>query len=221
MLGRKPSHCFSSCCGIHGIETLWYPDDITMVSDESKRFKVDPRNPPTEADAAGLLSNAFIVETQDADVIRVVEFTMYNKYKFIVKGETTEELEKKATEQLFNILMYNHNDYLQHIKDLGEASTHIAPRVVVAAACKANDMIFVGARHFDPIMHSQIQPLIEAHGETWWRTQTHSQGFITNKGEYVTREEALAIARSPEANQINRYRPSSYEGGELFSEDLY
>lgn len=46
-----------------------------------------------------------------------------------------------------------------------------------------------------------------------------SQGFLTDKGIYVTRCEAFKIAT--EANQVKLRIPGKYNGLELFSEDLW
>lgn len=47
------------------------------------------------------------------------------------------------------------------------------------------------------------------------------QGFITDQGRFVDREEALKIATA--AGQLNglRDKPGAYRGKELFSEDLW
>jgi hypothetical protein len=52
-------------------------------------------------------------------------------------------------------------------------------------------------------------------------TKLHDQGFLTSRGRYVDREEALKIATA--AGQLNglREKPGSYRGPELFSEDLW
>lgn len=84
-------------------------------------------------------------------------------------------------------------------------------RVIVAAALQyENGCIIVGVRHFDVIMHNQLE----------WMTDSYNwdipeQGFIDNKGIFVNREKALDIAR--EADQLINQKADEI----LFSEDLY
>lgn len=100
-----------------------------------------------------------------------------------------------------------------------------APLQIVAAANKytymhegeERELIICGHRHFDMIMHSQLDAIknsgmkIERRG--------HIQGFIDNRGAFHDRTAALAIATA--AGQINRVRLKSPPYDELFSEDLY
>lgn len=95
------------------------------------------------------------------------------------------------------------------------------PELVVCAACKVIDTedngkiyLLVGARHYDYIMNKQAaifeklskSPLLD-----------EEQGFITNFGRFVSRKEALEIAKAN--NQIR------FDNGcgtdELYSEMLY
>lgn len=84
-------------------------------------------------------------------------------------------------------------------------------RVIVCAANKlASGLIVCGARHHDAFMNAQIKAAGDTHvGEI--------QGFIDNKGNFLTREEAHKIAYW---NRQRKYRC----GGDkktLFSENLY
>ncbi len=45
------------------------------------------------------------------------------------------------------------------------------------------------------------------------------QGFMTNEGKFVGREEAMIIAKN--ANQVLPRASNHYQGPELFSEDLW
>ena len=84
--------------------------------------------------------------------------------------------------------------------------------VVVAAACKmADGVIVVGARHFDDIMHQQLQAIYGKDHKDW--PAEHKQGFIDNRQNFFNREIAAEIAF--EAGQITKEYP------ELYSEDLY
>jgi hypothetical protein len=84
---------------------------------------------------------------------------------------------------------------------------------IVASACKVEGLetIFVGVRHWDSLMRSQIFGLEETSLE---KTQKNHdiQGFVTNKGKFVTREEAWIIADN--AGQIIRR-----VGGDMIQRD--
>ena len=47
----------------------------------------------------------------------------------------------------------------------------------------------------------------------------HEQGFVTSKGRFVSREDAMLIATA--AGQCKPRRPGQYNGPRLFSEDLW
>lgn len=88
---------------------------------------------------------------------------------------------------------------------------------VVAAANRYGDIIVVSARHHDTLMNAQLKRLKEA--GILATTHTRDQGFIDNYGSFLTREEALVVAR--EAGQLNLTRPKGSPEQSLFSEDLY
>ena len=86
-------------------------------------------------------------------------------------------------------------------------------RVVVCAANKNNDgLIICGARHYDGIMTPQM-----VNSAAYWTAESIEQGFIDNRGVFMTREEAWKVAS--DAGQI-AYRVGGDEG-KLFSENLY
>lgn len=83
-------------------------------------------------------------------------------------------------------------------------------RVVCAAIRNARGVIICGARHFDNIMRQQILM-----GEADWYDS--EQGFINQRGEWLTREEAWKVANL--AKQIiRRVGGDDYK---LYSENLY
>ncbi len=89
-------------------------------------------------------------------------------------------------------------------------------RVVVCAANKYGPFLYVGIRHFCPIMVSNMTeaniPLLrKMHGEI--------QGFVDQRGVFMDRMEALEVATA--AGQIGHYRPKTHPTDRLFSEDLY
>lgn len=88
-------------------------------------------------------------------------------------------------------------------------------RIVCAANRNANTgLVICGARHFDAIMHRQMEGRPLAERDDWRRSE---QGFIDQSGQFLTREQAWPIALA--AQQI-RQRVGSDEGM-LFSENLY
>lgn len=85
-------------------------------------------------------------------------------------------------------------------------------------------MIICGARHYDEVMRTAILALYShcldldtamkmARHEGWYGCE---QGFIDQKGEFLTREQAWKIAEA--AGQI---RQVTGKPGTLYSEDLY
>lgn len=88
-------------------------------------------------------------------------------------------------------------------------------RVIVCAANRyeylGQKIIIPSARHYDPLMRDLVMRLGLS------RACEEEQGFIDQRGVFLTREEALPIARA--AEQIRRRC-----GGDtrwLFSENLY
>ena len=97
----------------------------------------------------------------------------------------------------------------------------IEGRFVVCAAVRYGQVIIAGARHFDPVMHSQLDRmnedrLIESDG-----LGEYEEGFIDQFGAFMDRSEAYKIALA--GGQLNKRRLKSGNQGstELFSEDLY
>lgn len=72
-----------------------------------------------------------------------------------------------------------------------------------------------GLRHYDPLMRKQIK---ELENQYKYALLDYEQGFMTNKGRFVNREDALKIAK--EQGQILRLSGSP-NPNILFSEDLY
>ena len=103
-------------------------------------------------------------------------------------------------------------DFCKHVINPERAWQH----VIVAAACKYGDVIIVGARHYDLVMHSQLSAFSDDSEVKLLNRGEVVQGFIDNKGKFHDREQALVIAKA--ANQIKfKTQPED----ELFSEDLY
>jgi len=85
-------------------------------------------------------------------------------------------------------------------------------RVVCAALRRTDGLRVCGARHFDDVMRDQVKL---NGGTVDWIGAT--QGFIDQRGVFMTREEALEVAKA--AGQIRRRC-----GGDekrLYSENLY
>lgn len=84
--------------------------------------------------------------------------------------------------------------------------------------CAANKTIFtgeviIGIRHYDSFMHIQYETRPSLGNKV-------EQGFIDNKGNFLTRTEAWVIAN--DANQIiRRVGGDDANGGTLYSENLY
>lgn len=81
---------------------------------------------------------------------------------------------------------------------------------VVCAACRKDQIIVCSARHADQLMHSQLK----AHG---LKLKDCEQGFIDQFCNFLTREEALEIAK----NNGQIFRRCGGDELQLFSENLY
>lgn len=89
-------------------------------------------------------------------------------------------------------------------------------RVVVCAANRYGPRIFIGVRHFCPLMVQNMADW-DIH---WLRKEFgEEQGFIDQHGVFMDRTEALSVARA--ANQIETRRPKTAPLTMLFSEDIY
>jgi hypothetical protein len=79
-------------------------------------------------------------------------------------------------------------------------------RRVVCAAVRRFEVVVCSVRHFDQFTH-----IGTTSAGSW------TQGFVDNKGNFLTREEAWTVAEA--AGQI--IRRCSGDGERLFSENLY
>lgn len=89
-------------------------------------------------------------------------------------------------------------------------------RIVCAANRLKDGTILLGVRHWDTLMVETYKRLKVV--ETDLDRAGAEQGFMTNKRRFVTRKEAMVIAK--EQNQI--YDPKgTYDPATLYSECLY
>lgn len=97
-------------------------------------------------------------------------------------------------------------------------------RMVVCSACKFGEgedaIIFAGARHFDPIMQTQMKHMKEADELAYHNKGQQEQGFIDQRGIFMTREEAWKVAEA-QGQIYRRVGGDTLRGGYLFSENLY
>ncbi len=92
------------------------------------------------------------------------------------------------------------------------------PRVVVCAANRYGDyFLFIGIRHFCPMMRKNM----EGKDIPWMRIKFgEEQGFVDQYGVFMSRQEAWSVAEA--AGQIrHRCGGDTANGGTLFSENLY
>jgi len=87
---------------------------------------------------------------------------------------------------------------------------------IVCAACIVNGVVVAGVRHYDQVMHKQIEAM------NGWDSAEESgdrkQGFLDNKGQFHDRQQAFVIAKA--AEQI-RQKSDYPDSTTLYSEDLY
>lgn len=87
------------------------------------------------------------------------------------------------------------------------------PRIV-CAACRHEDIIIVGPRHWDATMHRTAE-LMRVGGKMHFE-----QGFISQFGDFYNREEAMLIAKTA-GQTIDIERGCGGDDKELYSEGLY
>lgn len=86
-------------------------------------------------------------------------------------------------------------------------------RIVCAANYKDGFML-CGVRHWDQLMRAQFLLVHDRLSYQW------EQGFIDNRGNFLTRQEAWKVAEA--AGQIiRRVGGDEANGGTLYSENLY
>lgn len=89
-------------------------------------------------------------------------------------------------------------------------------RRVVCAALRADDGdVLVGVRHYSADMHAQIHARCD--GTKFCHRSGDDQGFVDQRGEYMTRRQAWLVAEA--AGQVRRQ--GFTDEGSLYSEDLY
>jgi hypothetical protein len=89
-------------------------------------------------------------------------------------------------------------------------------RRVVCAAIRAEDGdVMLGVRHYSTDMHAQIHARRD--GAKFCHRNGDDQGFVDQRGTYMTRRQAWNVAQA--AGQVRR---EGYDSeGVLYSEDLY
>lgn len=85
-------------------------------------------------------------------------------------------------------------------------------RIVCAAIRNTDGDIICSARHYDPLMRAQIET-----NSAKWPKNAVEQGFIDQYGIFLSRAEALLVART--ADQI--IRGCGGDEDALYSENLY
>lgn len=91
-------------------------------------------------------------------------------------------------------------------------------KIATAASKNADGDIIASPRHYDSIFHLTVKMLTAEKQAVWNKHSEVTQGFLTNRGKFVDRKEALKIARA--AGQILK-KSGNPDSDELFSEDLY
>lgn len=93
-------------------------------------------------------------------------------------------------------------------------------RRVVCAAIRSEDdgLVICSVRHFDTLMRAAIEKLGRNPANSCWE-----QGFVTNRGEFISREEGwmLATARGQVLRVVGNQKSATEDGHDLYSENLY
>lgn len=113
--------------------------------------------------------------------------------------------------------VFPHEVELMPSEDLEEKPVN-SKSVVVCAACKHNDLILCGARHWDKIMNKQLDTLKHAGCSLF--SGDFTQGFIDQFGTFLTREEAMKVAVAA-GQEVDIERGCGGDKDTLYSEGLY
>jgi len=119
--------------------------------------------------------------------------------------------EPKSKDGIDHTPLPDHDDVRIHTKT-----------VVVSAAirCAKIDTVFCGVRHGDGFMISQMKAVVNADGGNWHDVLGfQEQGFVDNRYNFLTREEAMKVAK--EAGQTICIRGCGGSTTTLYSEGLY
>lgn len=108
----------------------------------------------------------------------------------------------------------------QPLKDVSNYTGYIElPEIVIGAANRSPEgLVVMCKRHCSPDFYEITERIFGTHTESGDLIRYHDwdQGFVTNRRDFVTREEAWEVAKN--ANQIRRV---TGKPGTLYSEDLY
>lgn len=152
---------------------------------------------------------------------------MSDTYQDVTKTDIKELIEEYVRQ--YGVVDYEYlTDYIfEHMGELYTKKPDPNPGVVceriVCSAIESPLGMLLGTRHCDHYMHQQYEQyrvnalLVQGDDLPILKMITGTNGFLTNKGQFVNRKEAFIIAK--EQNQI--IRPSVYDTKELYSENLY
>lgn len=96
-------------------------------------------------------------------------------------------------------------------------TNQVSKPFVVCAAIRKEGLVICGARHFDRVMHAVISYLPFDDG--YWLNA--EQGFIDQRGKFLTREKAADIAKENDQVIVRKGQDKPFDIGKLYSEDLY
>ena len=95
-----------------------------------------------------------------------------------------------------------------------------APQRVICAAIRAPDGdLLIGLRHYSRDMHSQIEARRD--GEKFKHRLDRDQGFIDQRGHFLSREEAYKVAAAAGQILYPDACGEGLDGPKLYSEGLY
>lgn len=92
-------------------------------------------------------------------------------------------------------------------------------RVVCAAIRAADGDVLLGIRHYSMDMHRQIEA--RSDGKKFAHRHDENQGFIDQRGVYMSREEAFQVAEAAGQIYDREACGTGLNGPKLYSEGLY
>lgn len=168
----------------------------------------------------------------DADAIRLLNETPA-KVAAALRDDNELALLRRVYEAARRVLRFNGVDRaktaaavdeldsaIEEVKQLDGGYGEVPEQRVVCAAIRAEDgSILLGVRHYSADMRRQIEQRRD--GKKFEHRHDQDQGFVDQRGAYLSREEAYRVAAR--AGQIVRPHAcgEGLDGPKLYSEGLY
>lgn len=162
-------------------------------------------------------SDAVLTESPVEDLLDDVEKAAFKQVVAFIQNPPTG-----------NVYIYIPNSPHVKLAALSDGSVYLHKRTVVTAANRVyvkrggatEQIIIVGARHFDDVMSNQLDIIESTLKDRGQLPLKHDQGFIDQWGEFIDRKTACTIVRLNQQPLLG-LQPFLDSTDELYSEHLH